>query len=94
MNPAVKYFISGDSLYAGAAVLAAVVVISPYLKRRGLLLLRSIAMWLALAMIVMASPPFSWAVDAAFLVVFVLWLMLSRRTARLSPLLKVRADAA
>lgn len=72
MNPVVLWFASGDSLYAGAVVLFLVIVVSPHLERRWLLPLRHVGAWLALAMIVMASPPFPWIADAIFLVGFVL----------------------
>src|SRR5713226_3958729 len=75
MNPVVLYFASGDSLYAGAGLLLLVVVISRYLKQRRWLRLRNLAAWLGLALMVMACPPLSWAVDAIFLAAFVLWLI-------------------
>jgi acyl-CoA thioesterase I len=74
MNPVVLYFASGDSLYAGAGLILLAVVISRYLRLGWWLRLRNLAAWLGLALIVMACPPFSWAVDAIFFVVFVLWL--------------------
>lgn len=67
MTPAGLFFASGDSLYAGAALLLLVMAPWPYL--------RHIVAWVALAMIVMACPPFSWFVDAIFLTVFLLWLL-------------------
>jgi len=73
MNPVVLWFASGDSLYAGAVVLLLAIVLSPHLGQRWLLRLRNVAAWLALAMIVMACPPFAWIVDAVFLVAFVFW---------------------
>jgi lysophospholipase L1-like esterase len=73
VNPVLLYCASGESLYLGAALLLFVVVISLFLTHRRLLLLRNIATWLALALIFMASPPFSLIVDAIFGVVFLLW---------------------
>jgi acyl-CoA thioesterase I len=79
MNPIVWYFASGESLYAGAATLLAAVAISAYLRDRWLLL-RSIAAWFGLAMIVMACPPCGWSLDALFLTTFALWFISSNRT--------------
>jgi len=73
MNPVALYFASGDSLYLGSCLLLSAIVVSPHLKRRWLLLLRNIASWIALALMVMASPPFFWVVDVMFLVMFSLW---------------------
>jgi lysophospholipase L1-like esterase len=73
VNPILLYFASGESLYSGAALLLVTVAISPHLTHRRPLRLRNIVSWLALTMIVMASPPFSWTVDAIFGVVFFLW---------------------
>jgi acyl-CoA thioesterase-1 len=67
------YFASGDSLYVGAALLLFVVLISSSLKPDWALRMRNITAWLALVMIVMACPPFSWFVDAIFLAGYVLW---------------------
>ncbi len=81
MNPVVFYFASGDSLYVGAVLLILVTLISPYLQHGWALRIRNISGWLALAMIVMACPPFSWFVDAIFLAVFMLWFLASNTVA-------------
>jgi lysophospholipase L1-like esterase len=81
MNPVVLYFASGDSLYVGAALLMLVILISPYLKHCWALRIRNISGWLALGMIVMACPPFSWFVDGIFLAAFVLWFLASNTVA-------------
>lgn len=73
MNPGALWFASGDSLYAGAALLLLVICISPYLKHRWLLRLRNVGSLLALAIIALACPPFPWAVDVMFMTVFALW---------------------
>ena len=78
MNPAALYFASGDSLYLGAGLLVLAVATAPNLRRPWLAALRSIASWLGLAMMVMASPPFSWWVITGFGATFVLWLITSR----------------
>jgi acyl-CoA thioesterase I len=45
-----------------------------------MLLPRNIVSWIALALMVMASPPFSWAVDVMFLAMFSLWFIASNVT--------------
>jgi acyl-CoA thioesterase I len=82
MNPVVLYFASGDSLYAGTGLLLLAVVISRYLKQRRWLRLRNLTAWLGLALMVMACPPFSWAVDAIFLAAFSLWLIATNQWLR------------
>jgi len=74
MNPVALYFASGDSLYAGAGILLLAVVGSPFAQERWLLRLRNLAAWLALVLMVMACPPFSWTVDAIFGAAFLGWL--------------------
>jgi lysophospholipase L1-like esterase len=80
VNPMLLYFASGESLYSGAALLLVTVAISPHLTHRRPLRLRNIVTWLALAMIVMACPPFSWIIDAMFGVVFFLWFVAWNKT--------------
>jgi hypothetical protein len=75
-------FASGESLYLGAALLLAVVGISSRLRRRWLLRLRNLAAYLALAMIVMACPPFACIVDAIFLTAFGLWFLAVNQNTR------------
>src|SRR3981081_4348391 len=55
---------------------------SPYLTNRWLWRSRNIAAWLALAMIVMACPPFAWVVDAFFGASFLLWFIAWNGAAR------------
>jgi hypothetical protein len=74
MNPVGLYFASGDSIYLGAALLVLSILFSPHLKHRRQLRLRNLSAWLALAMMVMASPPFPWTLVVMFLAAFVLWL--------------------
>ncbi|MGO9588663.1 MAG: SGNH/GDSL hydrolase family protein [Candidatus Acidiferrales bacterium] len=80
MNRVALYFASGDSFYLGGALLPLAIVASPYLKRRWMLLPRNIVSWIALALMVMASPPFFWAVDVIFLAIFSLWFIASNTT--------------
>jgi acyl-CoA thioesterase I len=49
------------------------VAISPYLRRSWFLRARNGLAWLALALMVMACPPFAWTIDAIFGVVFLFW---------------------
>jgi acyl-CoA thioesterase-1 len=72
VNPVLLYFISGESLYSGAALLLAVIAFSPFIHRK-LVRVRNLAAWLALIMIIMAAPPFSWAVAGMFLLTFMAW---------------------
>jgi acyl-CoA thioesterase I len=51
----------------------AMVVISPCLRRRWFLRPRNALAWLALALMVMACPPFAWTIDAIFGVMFLFW---------------------
>jgi acyl-CoA thioesterase I len=81
MNPVVLFFASGDSLYFGAVLLLLVIAISPYLNGRWMLRCRNIAAWAALALIVMACPPFSWMISTVFLGAFVMWFIGSNWTA-------------
>jgi acyl-CoA thioesterase-1 len=93
MNPAVLYFASGESLYAGAAVLLLAMAMSPYCKRGSLLQLRNCAAWLALALMVMASPPFAWVIDAIFFSTFVMWFIAANRAAPGQALVRLRLAA-
>jgi len=79
MNPVGLYFASGDSFYLGAFLLVAAIVASPLLKRRWMLLTRNVASWVALAMMVMACPPFSWGVDALLIALFSVWYVTTNR---------------
>jgi len=82
MNPVALYFASGESLYAGVAILMLAIVVSPFLKRQMMLRLRSVVAWLALVLTVMACPPFSWIIDAIFLALFATWFILSKNRPR------------
>jgi acyl-CoA thioesterase I len=74
MSPLILYFASGDSLYLGAGLLLiAIFGSTPFRRKRGPVVL-SLATWLGLAMIAMASPPFSWWIDVSFAALLALWL--------------------
>jgi acyl-CoA thioesterase I len=81
MNPVLRYFASGESLYVGALLLLLVVIISPRLKRNWALRIRNVTAWSAIVMMVMACPPFSWIIDGVFLAVFALWCIASNTVA-------------
>lgn len=71
MNPVLLYFLSGESLYAGAALLLITVALPPFTSRWRIF--RNLAAWLALIMMVMAAPPFPLWSAVIFLIVFGLW---------------------
>ena len=94
MNPIALYFVSGDSLYLGSALLLTAIVASPHLKRRWMIRSRNIAAWLAVALIVMACPPFRWIVYAVFLAAFVVWFALVNGEARSGNWARLRSSVA
>jgi acyl-CoA thioesterase-1 len=77
MNPVALYFASGDSFYVGALSLLLTILVSPNLKGRWMLLSRNVLSWVALAMMVIACPPFFWGVDAILLAAFFVWFIAS-----------------
>lgn len=79
MNPVALYFASGESFYAGAALLALTVGVSPLVQQEWLLRVRNGAAWLSLAMIVMACPPFAWVIDVIFVAAFGVWFIATNR---------------
>jgi acyl-CoA thioesterase I len=93
MNPVALYFASGESLYAGVAILMLAIVLSPLLERQWMLQLQSVVAWLALALVVMACPPFAWIVDAIFLSLFATWFILSKNRTAGKTLVAVRIGA-
>jgi len=80
MNPIALYFASGESLYLGATLLLLVMVASPLLTRSWLLRLRNALALVALALIVLACPPFTLVVDLIFIAVFALWFITSNQS--------------
>jgi hypothetical protein len=80
MNPIALYFASGESFYLEAALLLLVIAVSAFMKRPWLLRLQNVGAWLALAMVVMACPPFALVVDLIFLASLVLWFIASNRS--------------
>jgi acyl-CoA thioesterase-1 len=94
MTPAALYFASGDSFYFGAFLLLLAIVASPHLKHRWLLLSRNVASWIALAMMVMACPPFFWGVDLILLAAFFIWFIASNTAKPSEMCLRLRLSAA
>jgi acyl-CoA thioesterase I len=78
MNAAALYFASGDSLYSGVVLLFVMIVTPQWRGRRWLQVLRSLVTWIAVALLVMASPPFPVWADAIFATSFLLWLTADR----------------
>jgi len=79
MSSALLFLASGDSLYVGAMLLI-LAIIWPSQESSRLTLLRTLTTWLGAALIVMAAPPFSFAVDAVFGIVFAAWFFTRRMT--------------
>jgi acyl-CoA thioesterase I len=75
VNLLILYFASGESFYPGAALLFLLLVDSVLFAGRKYILLRRVAIWIALASMVMASPPFPWIVDAIFAAIFLFWVV-------------------
>jgi acyl-CoA thioesterase I len=78
VSPLILYLASGESFCPGAALLL-LLVASTFFPSRKLICLRRIAVWPALALMVMASPPFPWIADAIFAAVFFSWLVCANR---------------
>lgn len=87
MNPVALYFASGESLYLGAALLILAMVASRFKRGR---LLRNVAAWLGLAMMVMACPPFLAVIDLIFFAAFLLWFIVSNRDGSTPAWLRLR----
>lgn len=79
MSPVALYFASGDSFYFGAFLLIAAILASPLLKRPWMFVIRNVASWTALALIVMACPPFSWGVNALLFALCAVWYVTSNK---------------
>jgi lysophospholipase L1-like esterase len=90
MNPVALYFASGESLYGGAGLLLALLGISRYLKQGWLSRLRNVGAWTALALMVMACPPFPWVVDGVFLAAFMIWFISWNRVSSTQVLVRLR----
>jgi acyl-CoA thioesterase-1 len=80
MDRITLYLASGDALYPGMALLVLAIVVSPFLKSSWTLRSRNVVVWVASVLIVIASPPFGWVVDAIFLAVLTLWFIARNRT--------------
>jgi hypothetical protein len=75
MNPIALYFASGESLYTGSLLMLLLMAITPRIRNRWLRRLHALLIWIALAMILMACPPFHVLIYAIFLAAFVAWLI-------------------
>jgi acyl-CoA thioesterase I len=84
VSPVALYFISGDSLYSGSVLLLLAIAASPFLTNRRMLIARNVIAWLAVALMVVACPPFSWSAYIAFLASFVVWFLASNAAIRAS----------
>lgn len=83
VNPFALYFASGESFYLGSALLLIAIITSTLASRKALFWLQRLALWLGLALMVMACPPFPWIVDAILAATFLLWMVsLNRGGAR------------
>ncbi len=73
MNPITLYLASGESLFTGGLLLIVAALLSfRKTSKWGLRFLNLLA-WIALAMIVMASAPFHWAIYGGLAILFLAW---------------------
>jgi acyl-CoA thioesterase I len=93
MNPVALYCASGDSFYLGAFLLVSAIIIPPHWKHPWIALSKNAASWIALAMMVMACPPFSFSVDLTLFAAFSVWFLTSNvaKPSRMWPRLRVAA---
>jgi acyl-CoA thioesterase-1 len=75
MNPLALYFASGESLYAGGLLLLAAIGASFLQLNKWLRRLVSLSVWTALALMLMACPPYALWVYVAFAAMVVAWLV-------------------
>jgi lysophospholipase L1-like esterase len=80
MNQVFLYFASGESFYPGAVLLLATIALGQP-SYSWVFRLRNIAAWIALALIIMASAPFDWAIEVGFLALFAIWYFVSNSIA-------------
>ncbi len=74
------YFASGESLYLGAGLLLLAVISPVFLKHGWMLRVRNLLAWVGLALMIMASPPFSLMVSLLFFAVFAVWFTTSNQS--------------
>lgn len=74
------YFASGESLYLGAGLLLLASILPTVQKHRWMLRVRNLLAWLALALMIMASPPVSPLVSLMFLALFAVWFIASNQS--------------
>ncbi|HVT82929.1 MAG TPA: GDSL-type esterase/lipase family protein [Phycisphaerae bacterium] len=75
MNPIALYLASGESLYAGTALMLVLIAWRPWVRNRWLRRGHALLVWVALAMVGMACAPVGWGWYAVLLVLVVLWWM-------------------
>jgi len=90
------YFASGESFYFGAALLLILAVISNFSLPAWRVLIWRASTWVALAMMIMASPPFPWILDVIFGAIFLTWLISahSKRPAERAPRMRTGSTCA
>jgi len=74
------YFASGESLYLGAGLLLLAVTSIAFLKHGWMLRVRNLLAWVALALMIMASPLLSLVVTLMFFAVFAVWFVTSNQS--------------
>jgi acyl-CoA thioesterase I len=94
VNPVILYFASGESFYPGAVLLVVLAVVSAFPAQQRSIVLRRVAVWIALILMVMASPPFPWIADAIFAATLLLWAISRNRTDNKWPSLRIGAVCA
>jgi len=80
MSRIAMYFASGESLYPGATLLLLVVISRLFIKHGWMLRAGNLLAWVALALMIMASPPFSLFVSLTFLAVLAFWFITSSQS--------------
>jgi len=81
MNNIALYFASGESLYPGVALLLLAITASPFLKQGMQVRARNILCWLALCLMIIASPPISPFLAILMISLFLIWIIYSNRAA-------------
>lgn len=87
------YFASGESLYLGSGLLLLAVILSAFQKHSWWLRARNSLAWLALALMIMASPPLSPIVSLMFLALFASWFITSNQASPSQVIINLRVGA-
>jgi lysophospholipase L1-like esterase len=75
------FFAAGESLYPGSVLLLCVLAASPIVRNSWQRRVRNILAWLGLCLMVVASPPVSPLTILFFILLFLVWMIYSNRTA-------------